>query len=79
MANQSTVLAIDPAAPARFNGAYMVVYFVGGSLGTAFGPLAVGLLGWTATALIAAAAIAFASVLTTLDRRSVAGVGFEPT
>nr|WP_179446441.1 MFS transporter [Naumannella cuiyingiana] len=79
VANQSTVLAIDPAAPARFNGAYMVVYFVGGSLGTAFGPLAVGLLGWTATALIAAAAIAFAAVLTTLDRRSVAGVGFEPT
>lgn len=37
VANQSTVLAIDPAAPARFNSSYMVVYFIGGSLGTAFG------------------------------------------
>jgi predicted MFS family arabinose efflux permease len=35
VANQSTVLAIDPQAPARFNSAYMIVYFVGGSLGTA--------------------------------------------
>lgn len=29
VANQSTVLAIDPGSPARFNSAYMVVYFVG--------------------------------------------------
>jgi MFS family permease len=35
VANQSTVLAIDPVAPARFNSTYMLVYFVGGSLGTA--------------------------------------------
>jgi predicted MFS family arabinose efflux permease len=34
VANQSTVLAIDPAAPARFNSAYMLIYFIGGSLGT---------------------------------------------
>ncbi len=55
VANQSTVLAIDPAAPARFNSAYMVVYFIGGSLGTAFGAAAVGWFGWTATAFLACA------------------------
>lgn len=64
VANQSTVLAIDPAAPARFNSAYMVVYFVGGSLGTAFGAAAVGWFGWPATAAVTAAAIAFAMLLT---------------
>ncbi|WP_454792764.1 MFS transporter [Mycolicibacterium lutetiense] len=67
VANQSTVLAIDPAAPARFNSAYMVVYFVGGSLGTAFGAAAVGWLGWPATAGITAAAIALAILLTATD------------
>jgi predicted MFS family arabinose efflux permease len=63
VANQSTVLAIDPAAPARFNSAYMLVYFVGGSLGTAFGAVATDLLGWAATAVITAAAIGGAAVL----------------
>ncbi|MEU6827213.1 MFS transporter [Nocardia beijingensis] len=60
VANQSTVLAIDPAAPARFNSAYMIVYFVGGSLGTATGAAAVGWFGWPATTALAAAAIATA-------------------
>ncbi|MGV0743100.1 MFS transporter [Mycolicibacterium sp. XJ870] len=63
VANQSTVLAIEPTAPARFNSAYMVVYFIGGSLGTAFGAAAVGWMGWPATAAIAAASIALALVL----------------
>jgi predicted MFS family arabinose efflux permease len=64
VANQSTVLAIDPAAPARFNSGYMLVYFVGGSLGTAFGATAVEWFGWPATAGIAAAASGMAAVLT---------------
>lgn len=64
VANQSTVLAIDPAAPARFNSAYMLVYFVGGSLGTAVGATAVEWFGWPATAAIAAAAIGVAATLT---------------
>lgn len=62
VANQSTVLAIDPDAPARFNGAYMVVYFIGGSVGTAFGAAAVDWFGWPATAAIAAVAIGVAAV-----------------
>ncbi|OHT93596.1 MFS transporter [Mycobacterium syngnathidarum] len=63
VANQSVVLAIDPTAPAQFNSAYMVVYFVGGSLGTAFGAAAVGWLGWPATTAVTAGAIAAAMVL----------------
>ncbi|MDF3341182.1 MFS transporter [Mycolicibacterium septicum] len=71
VANQSTVLAIDPAAPAQFNSAYMVVYFVGGSLGTAFGAAAVGWLGWPVTAAVTAAAIVLAILLTATDRHEV--------
>lgn len=64
VANQSTVLAIDPVAPARFNSAYMFVYFVGGSLGTAFGAAAVERFGWPATTAITAATITIAAVIT---------------
>ncbi|ANY08916.1 MFS transporter [Pseudonocardia sp. HH130630-07] len=68
VANQSTVLAIDAAAPARFNSAYMVVYFVGGSLGTAFGAAAISWIGWTGLALVAAAAVASAAAATGLSQ-----------
>ena len=67
VANQSTVLAIDPTAPARFNSAYMLVYFIGGSLGTAFGAVAVAQLGWPATTAIIAAAIGAAAALSTVS------------
>jgi predicted MFS family arabinose efflux permease len=73
VANQSTVLAIDPSAPARFNSAYMVVYFVGGSIGTAFGASAVGWFGWPVTALLTAAAIGVAGAVTLLARPRPAG------
>ncbi|NUS91436.1 MAG: MFS transporter, partial [Nocardia sp.] len=62
--NQSTVLAVDPAAPARFNSAYMVVYFIGGSAGTGFGAVAVGWFGWSGLAAVGAGAIAVAMALT---------------
>ena len=72
VANQSTVLAIDPAAPARFNSAYMLVYFVGGSLGTAFGAAAVERFSWPATTTTTAAAIAVAAAITLrADDRSI--------
>ncbi|WP_067474529.1 MFS transporter [Actinomadura hibisca] len=61
VANQSTVLALDAAAPARFNSAYMLVYFVGGSLGTAFGATAVERFGWPATTAFTTAAIVLAA------------------
>lgn len=66
VANQSAVLAIDPEAPARFNSAYMLVYFVGGSVGTACGAATVERFGWLATAVIAAAAIGIAATITLL-------------
>ncbi|WP_063003118.1 MFS transporter [Nocardia salmonicida] len=76
VANQSTVLAIDPTAPARFNSAYMLVYFVGGSLGTAFGAASVGWFGWSTTAAITAATIgaAAAIVFRFTSRASVASM-----
>lgn len=64
VANQSRVLSIDPAAPARFNSAYMIVYFVGGSVGTAYGAAMADALGWTTTAVSAGAAVAAAAALT---------------
>jgi predicted MFS family arabinose efflux permease len=66
VANQSTVLAIDPTAPARFNSAYMCVYFVGGSVGTAFGAIATEWFGWPATTAICAVAIG--AVFTRMSR-----------
>ena len=68
VANQSTVLAIDPGAPARFNSAYMLVYFVGGSLGTAFGAASVERLGWQTTIAVATGAIAVAGAVTAVAR-----------
>jgi predicted MFS family arabinose efflux permease len=71
VANQSTVLAIDPSAPARLNGAYMVIYFVGGSLGTAFGASAIGWFGWGITVLITAAGLLVAAALTLFYRPGI--------
>ena len=67
VANQTTILAIDPAAPARFNGAYMLVYFVGGSVGTAVGATAVAGIGWQATMGICLTAVVVAGALTATD------------
>ncbi|MFQ6227714.1 hypothetical protein [Nocardia sp. NPDC002869] len=81
VANQSTVLSIDPAAPARFNSAYMLVYFVGGSLGSAAGAAAVDRFGWAATASLAAAAVGIAAtiVVITSVRHSRATGGYPVT
>ncbi|MBV2153178.1 MFS transporter [Kitasatospora sp. SUK 42] len=68
VANQSTVLAIDPTAPARYNSGYMVVYFIGGSLGTALGPTVVTRFGWSAATLAATAAFLAATALTLANR-----------
>jgi predicted MFS family arabinose efflux permease len=75
VANQSTVLAIDPAAPARYNSAYMLVYFVGGTLGTAFGAAAVGWFGWHATTAVAACAIVLAMIITAAVRTATRSLG----
>ena len=70
VANQSTVLAIDPTSPARFNSAYMMVYFVGGTLGTMFGAAAVEWFGWTMNSFVATALITVAALFTWRARGS---------
>jgi predicted MFS family arabinose efflux permease len=75
VANQSTVLALDPAAPARFNSAYMLVYFIGGTLGTAFGAAAVGWFGWPATIAVAVGAIALAMMSAITARPAAQSLG----
>ncbi|WP_309226897.1 MULTISPECIES: MFS transporter [unclassified Mycolicibacterium] len=64
VANQTTILAIHPSAPARFNSAYMLVYFIGGSLGTAFGAAAVASFNWATCVGACGAALLVAVVLT---------------
>ncbi len=64
VANQSVVLAIDSSAPARFNSAYMSVYFIGGSLGTAFGAGGVAWFGWLGVTAFAAVATTAAAMIT---------------
>lgn len=79
VANQSTVLAIDPSAPARFNSAYMSVYFIGGSLGTAFGAAAVGWFGWPGLATCAVVATTAAGLITMADRPRAGAEGpYDP-
>lgn len=73
VANQTTILAMNPAAPAQSNGAYMLVYFIGGSLGTGFGTAAVAGIGWPACVAICGASIAVAGALT----RSMGAGGTE--
>jgi hypothetical protein len=46
----------------------MLIYFVGGSAGTAFGAAAVGWSGWPATTAIAACAIGLAMIVTATVR-----------
>jgi predicted MFS family arabinose efflux permease len=75
VANQSTVLAIDPTAPAQYNSAYMLVYFIGGTLGTGFGAAAVGWFGWPATTAVAAGATALAIAITVVARPKSRSLG----
>ncbi|MFE5476084.1 MFS transporter [Nocardia sp. NPDC056541] len=79
VANQSAVLAIDSSAPARFNSAYMSVYFVGGSLGTAFGAAAIGWFGWVGSVAAAATATAAAGVVALADRSRISADSFGVT
>lgn len=71
VANQRRVLDMDPQQPTRFNSVYMVVYFIGGSLGTAVGGPLVSLFGWTVVALVAAAAVVMVAVLYLGQRKSL--------
>lgn len=63
VANQRRVLAMDPLRPAQLNSTYMVIYFIGGSLGAAAGGPIVSTFGWPAAVGAAALAIVCALAL----------------
>jgi predicted MFS family arabinose efflux permease len=48
LTNQTVIYGLTPALRSRLNAVYMVVYFLGGSLGTVAGAVAWSLGGWTA-------------------------------
>ncbi len=63
VANQRRVLRLDPLRPAQLNSIYLVIYFVGGSLGAAAGGPIVSAYGWSIAAGTAALAMILALVL----------------
>lgn len=62
VANQSRILSIDTESPAKFNSVYMVVYFIGGTLGTSVAGAVLALMGWSGATLLSLLTIALAAV-----------------
>jgi predicted MFS family arabinose efflux permease len=62
VANQSRIYALAPAARSRINTFYMVAFFLGGALGSYFGPLGFNAGGWTGFCAIPLVALVFALV-----------------
>ncbi|PQA95529.1 MFS transporter, partial [Pseudomonas fluorescens] len=70
LANQTRVLALEPSATSRLNTVFMVVYFIGGALGSAAGAFASQLYGWQGQALTGAAFAGLALLLTVFRPRT---------
>lgn len=64
LANQTRVLALEPSATSRLNTVFMVVYFIGGALGSAAGAFASQHYGWQGQALTGAAFAGLALLMT---------------
>jgi predicted MFS family arabinose efflux permease len=60
VANQSRIYTLAPTARARLNTFYMVSFFIGGALGSYFGPLGFTLGGWAGFCAFPLAALTFA-------------------
>ena len=60
VANQSRIYSLAPEARSRINTFYMVAFFVGGALGSYFGPLGFNYGGWTGFCVVPLAALVFA-------------------
>ncbi len=77
VANQSRIYALAPEARSRINTFYMVAFFIGGALGSYFGPLGFNLGGWTGFCAIPLAVLVFTLVYFVrsdrLRRHSLAG------
>src|SRR5664279_2509845 len=52
--NQQLIFALEPSARSRLNTGYMVIYFVGGAIGSATTGLAYGTGGWPAVIVLGA-------------------------
>ena len=69
VSNQSRVYALQPESRSRINTVYMVLYFVGGSAGSALGALAWGLGGWLAVSGLGLALALIAAVIHVVSAR----------
>ncbi|MFD7136508.1 MFS transporter [Streptomyces sp. NPDC059894] len=79
-ANQSRIVAVDPDRAGGLTGVYLVLYFAVGALGTAATAPLLSALGWSGTALVAAAALLGAGALAAPGARhaTTADAGPEP-
>ncbi|PWI18280.1 MFS transporter [Streptomyces sp. Act143] len=68
-ANQSRIMALDPARSGSLSSVYLVVYFTVGALGTTMAAPLVETLGWPGTALTALGALLAAAVVVTVPTR----------
>jgi predicted MFS family arabinose efflux permease len=74
VANQSRIYALAPDARSRINTFYMVAFFIGGALGSYFGPLGFNLGGWTGFCAIPLGVLVFALVyFVRADRKRALG------
>jgi predicted MFS family arabinose efflux permease len=62
VANQSRIYSLVPAARSRINTFYMVAFFVGGAMGSYFGPLGFNQGGWTGFCAIPLTVLMFALI-----------------
>jgi predicted MFS family arabinose efflux permease len=75
VSNQSRIYALRPESRSRINTVYMVIYFAGGSAGSALGALAWGYGGWVAVSalgLVLALAALLIHVLSARGREAIA-------
>jgi len=71
--NQQLIFALEPSARSRLNTGYMVIYFVGGAIGSATTGLAYGTGGWPAVIVLGAGYSGAALVLWIVSE--VTGIG----
>ena len=61
ISNQSRIYALKPEARSRINTVYMVVYFIGGAIGSAVGVVVWPAFGWVGVSLAGLVFTAFAA------------------
>ncbi|WP_082549004.1 MFS transporter [Rhizobacter sp. Root404] len=69
VANQASIVAIDPRRAGSLSAAYLVLYYGAGAVGAAIAGVIVSNLGWTGIAVIAAAATTAAAWLASAEKK----------